>query len=120
MGSAGDWEADITLNEPGDFDPKTMSGSLGPERVVIECKYSGVDVSPGSYVTGLARAYMHLNDIRIKSKDIGLFLVVNRMPKKGESPRDCQVLFENIGVGFVNLEDHDKERWFREKIGALS
>lgn len=120
VGSSGEWETDITINEPGHFNSRTRSGTLGPERAVVECKYAGPGVSPGTYVTNLARAYMHLNDLRSKNKDLRLFLVVSRLPEKGESPRDPTVLFNQIGVSFVNFNDETERAKFLSEVAALS
>lgn len=118
IGSAGPWKTDIAINDPGDFDSQSNSGDLGRERAVIECKYLSPDVSAGSYPTNLARAYTSLNDIRLENK-AKLFLVVNRMPEKGEDPRDTRKLFETIGVTFVNFGDESHRRRLVEEIESL-
>jgi hypothetical protein len=116
MGSAGPWEADIVISESGDF---RKSGVIGQVRAIVECKYSGKQVSPGSYVTGLARGYMHLNDIRNANENVRLFLAVNRLPTKGENPRDTRVLLDKIGVSLVNFEDGAERERFSDEIANL-
>lgn len=59
-----------TVELPWDPDP----------RAILECKRISVDVSGGGTLdSSLSRAYMELNDIHLKEKDVGFFLGVNRL-----------------------------------------
>lgn len=75
-------------------------------RAVFECKHVSPDVSKkaGSYHSHMTRAYMELNDIRLKEKEISLYLIVNRRPLVDEYHKDYNALFESIGVRLVSFE----------------
>jgi len=89
---------------------------------IIECKGVGRGVSSPVYWTHMSRAYMELNDLRLK-KEKGfrrVYLVVNRCPEKGESPRlNYPQLFKSIEVELVHGDDARELTGFEEQIDRL-
>jgi hypothetical protein len=117
IGSAGQWDADITVNGPGDFDTKTKTGTLGPLIAVVECKFSKLGVSGGSYSNEVERGYALLNYVKWESERTKLFLVMNRLPKSGETPRDPKALFDKMGARFIDFgSERDREFLRRDMI----
>jgi hypothetical protein len=119
VGAAGPWRADIAITEPATLVEGQHSKTLGPVRAVIECKSLAPSVSPGSYETGLARGYALLNDVGIGNDNVRLFMVFNRNPAQGETPRDTRTLFDKIGAQFINFEDESERSRFKREIATL-
>lgn len=90
--------------------------------VAIECKGPRRGVSSPVYWTHMSRAYMELNDLRLKKEKSfrRVYLVVNRHPVKGESPKlDYPQLFKSIEVGLVHGDDPEETARFEEQIDRL-
>ena len=119
IGASGPWRADIAINEHEISPQRERSIYLGPIRGVIECKSLSPSVSPGSYETALARGYALLNDIKIGNVGVRLFMVFNRNPVQGETPRDPRVLFRKIDALFVNFDDEADRHRFQDELAAL-
>jgi hypothetical protein len=135
QGASGLWEVDIIIEKPLKFiedEPATTTGDVRSgtvehdpfPRAVIECKWAG-PIAPekkqkgSSLNSNLARAYEHLNDIHLKNKETKLFVVVSRLPIRGEQSRDYRLLFRNIGVGFFNFGDSADRQRLVEEVSSL-
>ncbi len=93
-------------------------------RAVIECKWAGPIAAEkrqkgSSLDSNLARAYEHLNDIHLKNKETKLFVVVSRLPIRGEQSRNYPLLFRNIGVVFFNFGDSRDRQRLVEEVTSL-
>ena len=89
---------------------------------VIECKGPGRGVSPPVYWTYMSRAYMELNDLRLRRENafMRFYLMVNRRLVKGESPKlDYPQLFGSIEVELVHGDDPEEMAGFEEQIDQL-
>lgn len=111
LGASDIWRPDIFI-----FKARTPSPSSPSGRVelpwdpspwgLVECKkISPARKGGGTLDRNLAQAYMELNDLRLKDRGRRLFLFVSRLSEAGETRRDYQMIFSNIGVRLVNFED---------------
>jgi len=135
LGASGLWEVDIIIEKPLKFiedEPRTKTGNVRSgtlehdplPRAVIECKWAGPIAAEkrqkgSSLDSNLARAYEHLNDIHLKNQQTKLFVVVSRLPIRGEQSRDYLLLFRNIGVGFFNFGDPSDRQRLVEEVTTL-
>ena len=89
---------------------------------IIECKGPRRGVSSPVYWTHMSRAYMELNDLQLRRAKgcRSFYLIVNRRPEKGESPKlDYPKLFKNIEVDLVHDDDPEEQASFEEQIRRL-
>jgi len=89
---------------------------------MIECKGPGRNPSPPVYWSLMSKAYTKLNDLRLqRAKGChSFYLLVNRRPVKGESPRlDYPQLFKCIGVELVHEDDPKELAVFEEQMDRL-
>jgi len=89
---------------------------------VIECKSAKRGASSACYWTHMSRAYMELDDLRLK-REKGrkrFYLIMNRSPVRGEAPKlDYPKLFKNIEVEFIHGDDPEELASFEEQIHRL-
>jgi len=115
IGSAGALKTDITVSGPGDFDTNTKTGTLGPLKTVVECKFSKLGTAgvPAPTAWREPTRYSTMsNGERTK-----LFLVMKRLPESGETPRELKVLLDKMGASFINFgRETDRELLHREIV----
>ena len=115
-GQSNRWTLDIKINAENTFTLEDLS------LAVIECKNVMHQVSSPVYWTHMSRAYMELNDLRLKRENQGIrfYLLVNRSPVKGEYPKfDYSQLFKSIGVEVVNADNPLELASFKGQIHQL-
>jgi len=117
------WEVDIIIEKPLEFAGSEQPYDVRP-RAVIECKWARPIAAEkrqkgSSLDSNLARAYEHLNDIRLRNEETRLFVVVSRLPVGGEQSRDYPLLFGNIGVGFFNFGDPAERQRLVQEVTSL-
>ena len=115
-GQSNRWTLDIKINDENTFTLEDLS------LAVIECKNVMHQVSSPVYWTHMSRAYMELNDLRLKRENqaMSFYLLVNRSPLKGEYPKfDYSQLFKSIGVELVHADNPRELASFKGKIHQL-
>ena len=116
LGQSKRWTPDLKISTENTFTLEDLN------LAIIECKSVGKNVSSPVYWTHMSRAYMELNDLRLKRENqaIRFYLLVNRSPVKGESPKlDYHQLVKSIDVELVHTNNPLELAIFTKKIHQL-